>query len=314
MNNQHEHKAKYINPYTDFGFKRLFGIDANKDLLIDFLNQLLPQKHQIKSLFFKNNENLSDLPEERKAIFDIHCESTTGERFIVEMQKAKIKFFKDRALFYVTFPIREQAEKGIWNFELNPIYYITLLDFEYEERDEKNNKIPKFRRDIMLLDINTFEVFYEKLKLIFMQMPAFDKKDDELKTHYDKWCYFIKNLETFDDIPAILNEPIFKKAFSTTRVANLSPEEYKKYIESLDAYRELKGVKEAAKEEGVKEGEENAEKKYKPLLEKERRQKEEAQIKLALKMLKYKETIEDIIKDTGLSKEQIEELKRKHNL
>ena len=101
MSEQKEIKTKYINPYTDFGFKRLFGVDGNKDLLIDFLNQLLPTKHQIKNLTFKNVENTPDLPEERKAIFDIHCESLTGERFIVEMQKAKIKYFKDRAIFYI---------------------------------------------------------------------------------------------------------------------------------------------------------------------------------------------------------------------
>ena len=92
--------SKYINPYTDFGFKKLFGEEANKDLLIDFLNQLLPTYHQIATLTFRNNENLSEFALERKAIFDIHCESQSGERFIVEMQKAKIKFFKDRSILY----------------------------------------------------------------------------------------------------------------------------------------------------------------------------------------------------------------------
>lgn len=79
--------AKYINPHTDFSFKKLFGEEGNKDLLIDFLNQLLPIYHQIKELNFHNVENLADLPTERKAIFDIHCVAVSGERFIVEMQK-----------------------------------------------------------------------------------------------------------------------------------------------------------------------------------------------------------------------------------
>ncbi len=108
-------KVKYINPYTDFGFKKLFGEEGNKDLLIDFLNQLLPPHHQIAELTFRNTETLADLPVDRKAIFDIHCMATSGERFVVEMQKAKVKFFKDRSLFYVTFPIRDQAEKGEWS-------------------------------------------------------------------------------------------------------------------------------------------------------------------------------------------------------
>jgi len=243
-------KARYINPYTDFGFKRLFGVDGNKDLLIDFLNQLLPTKHQIKDLTFKNVENTPDLPEERKAIFDIHCESITGERFIVEMQKAKIKYFKDRAIFYITFPVREQADKGDWNFKLNPIYYIALLDFEYEKKDEEKKIFPKFRRDVMLLDIEDHQVFYDKLRFTFLQMPAFVKKEDELKSHYDKWCYFLQNLENFDNIPDILKEEIFEKAFKTAEIANLTKDEYKKYIDSLDAYREVKGVRETAIEEG----------------------------------------------------------------
>ena len=211
---------------------------------------MLPAKHQIKDLTFKNVENTPDLPEERKAIFDIHCESITGERFIVEMQKAKIKYFKDRAIFYITFPVREQADKGDWNFKLNPIYYIALLDFKYEKPDEEKKTLPKFRRDVMLLDIEDHEVFYDKLRFTFLQMPAFTKKEDELISHYDKWCYFLQNLESFDNIPDILKEEIFEKAFKTAEIANLTKDEYKKYIDSLDAYREVKGVRETAIEEG----------------------------------------------------------------
>ena len=108
--------SKYFNPYTDFGFKKFFGEEGSKDLLIDFLNQLLPAHHQIAQLNFKNPENFSNTAEERKAIFGIYCESASGERFIVEMQKAKMHFFKDRSLFYSTFPIREQGQKGVWDF------------------------------------------------------------------------------------------------------------------------------------------------------------------------------------------------------
>jgi hypothetical protein len=120
--------SKYFNPYTDFGFKKLFGEEGSKDLLIDFLNQLLPTQHQIAKLSFKNPENLSTTLEERKAIFDIYCESASGERFIVEMQKAKMHFFKDRSLFYSTFPIREQGQKGVWDFRLLPVYFIAILN------------------------------------------------------------------------------------------------------------------------------------------------------------------------------------------
>jgi predicted transposase/invertase (TIGR01784 family) len=237
-------KAKYINPYTDFGFKRLFGVEGNKDLLLDFLNQVLPRKFPIVDLTFGNTENTPELEFERKAIFDIHCKDKNGETFIVEMQKAKIKHFKDRALFYITLPVREQALKGTWNFELEPIYYLAILDFEYDETEECR----KFERYVNLKDQDG-DIFYDKLNFKFLQMPLFTKKETELVTQYDKWCFFLKHLEEFDDIPTILNEPIFQKAFKTAEIAKFSREEYDRYQESLLNYIELKGVVDTSKEE-----------------------------------------------------------------
>ena len=242
-------QSRYINPYTDFGFKKLFGEEANKDLLVDFLNQLLPDKHQIKELSFQNTEQLHDISVDRKAIFDIHCISKTGERFIVEMQKAKIKFFKDRALFYTTFPIKEQAKKGNWNFKLDQIYYIAILDFFYDEEEEK----AKVKREIELKDQDC-QVFYDKLQYIFLQMPAFNKEENELETHYDKWLYFLKNLEDFDDIPTILKEPIFEKAFETAEIANFNKKEFDKYEKSRLSYLELVNVVKTGQEEGRERG------------------------------------------------------------
>ena len=237
-------KAKYINPYTDFGFKKLFGEEGSKDLLIDFLNQLLPAYHQIANLAFRNSESMADLAIERKAIFDVHCIAVTGERFIVEMQKAKMKFFKDRSLFYITFPIRDQAEKGDWNFKLQPIYFIAILDFEYDEEEERR----KFRRDVVLKDQDG-DVFFDKLHFKFLQMPLFVKGENELTNRFEKWCYFLKNLETFDHIPGILNEPIFQKAFNTAELANLTVGQRDSYEQSLIQYRDMKSVLETAVED-----------------------------------------------------------------
>jgi len=241
--------SKYINPYTDFGFKKLFGEEGNKDLLADFLNQLLPENRQIAELTFKNSEQLPDIPLERKAIFDINCLSTSGERFIVEMQKAKINFFKDRSLFYVTFPIREQAQKGDWTFRLKPIYFIAILDFEYDEAEEQR----KFRRDVALRDQDG-DLFFNNLHFKFLQMPLFTKQAHELETHFDKWIYFLKNLDNFDDIPVILNEPIFQKAFEIAKIANLTCEQYTAYEKNLLDYWGVKAAVDTAWEDGWKEG------------------------------------------------------------
>ena len=242
---------KYLNPYTDFGFKKLFGEEGSKDLLADFLNQLLPPHHQIAELNFRNTEQMPDIPLERKAIFDINCRSVTGEYFIVEMQKAKIQFFKDRSVFYVTFPIREQAKKGDWLFKLAPVYFIAILDFEYDEAEEMR----KFRRDVALRDQDG-ELFFDKLHFKFLQMPLFKKQEHELETHFDKWIYFLKNLGNFDHIPTILNEPIFQKAFHIAELANLSREQCTVYEQNLLDYWSMNAAVETAKEVGRTEGRE----------------------------------------------------------
>ena len=126
-------KAKYLNPFTDFGFKKIFGEEASKPLLIDFLNALLPQTDKIVDLSFKNNEQLGQTELDRKAIYDIFCENEKGKKFIVELQKAKQNYFKERTIYYSTFPIREQAEKGEWNYNLKAIYCIGILDFTFDK-------------------------------------------------------------------------------------------------------------------------------------------------------------------------------------
>ena len=277
-------KARYVNPYTDFGFKKIFGEEANKDLLKDFLNELLPVEHKIVELNFKNTEQWGIIAAERKAIFDIHCENANGERFIIEMQKAKIKFFKDRAMFYTTFPIREQAEKGEWNFKLNPIYCVALLDFKFDENREKKD----FVSNVQLKD-QYCQVFYNKLTYVFIEMPRFTKEEHELETHFDKWLYFLKHLEDFENIPGILNEEIFEKAFHVAEIANFTPQQLAQYKESLKTYRDLKGAFDTSYEEGKIEGK----------MEGKIEGKMEGKIEIALKMKKMGEPAEKISEYTG---------------
>jgi predicted transposase/invertase (TIGR01784 family) len=211
----------------------------------------LPAHHQIAELSFKNPENLSDTIDERKAVFDIYCQSVTGERFIVEMQKAKMQFFKDRSLFYSTSAIREQGKKGVWNFKLLPVYFIAILDFKYDEKEEER----KFRRDVCLKDQDG-DVFYDKLHFKFLQMPLFNKTEDQLETHFDKWVYFLKHLEDFDHIPTILNEPIFQKGFEIAEVSHLNSDQYDAYLKSVLSYNEAQATIDTAFMDGEKKGEE----------------------------------------------------------
>ena len=149
---------KYINPFTDFGFKKLFGTEVNKDLLMDFLNGLIHEKGRITEVKYLNNEQLGRTEYDRKAVFDIFCQTKTGEKFIVEMQKSKHNFFKERSVFYASFPIREQSVKGDWDYDLKAVYMIGVLDFVFnEDKDDANY----YHSEVKLMDIKKKTVFYD---------------------------------------------------------------------------------------------------------------------------------------------------------
>lgn len=243
---------KYINLFTDFGFKKLFGTEFNKPLLVDFLNQLIgPETGLIKDLTFLSTEQLGRSRVDRQAIFDIYCENEVGEKFIVELQKAKQNYFKDRSIYYSTFPIQQQAKKGEWNFKLKAVYTIGILDFVFEE-DKKDDRI--VYRKIQLMDVDSNRVFYDKLTYIYLEMPKFRKTEEELETHFDKWLYVLKNLHLLTDRPKKIQERIFGQLFEQAEIAQFSEQEYQEYENSLKYYRDLKNSIDTAFDEGKIEG------------------------------------------------------------
>lgn len=245
-------RAKYINPFTDFGFKKIFGEEASKPLLIDFLNALLPQNIKIVDLNFKNTEQLGQTDADRKAIYDIYCENENGEKFIVELQKAKQNYFKERTIYFSTFPIREQAEKGEWNYNLKAVYCVGILDFtfdDYENEPEKSEVVHTIK-----LKNQNGKTFYEKLTYIYLEMPNFKKQEADLKTRLDKWLYFIKHLEDFQSIPTVFKDEVFTQAFEKAELAKFGQAELDNYEYSLKTYRDLKGVIDTAFDEGKIEG------------------------------------------------------------
>jgi predicted transposase/invertase (TIGR01784 family) len=247
---------RYINPFTDFGFKRLFGEEPNKDLLLDFLNELLrKEKGNIKTITYLKNEHLPDFGE-RKAIFDIYCENENGEKFIVEIQKAKQNFFKDRSIYYSTFPIQEQAVRGDWNFELKAVYTVGILDFVFDDPDKDKTVVS----EVKLMDTGKKKVFYDKLTFIYLQMPNFTKASDELETHFDKWLFVIKNLPKLQERPLKLQERIFEKLFEIAEIAKFDSQERIAYEDSLKYYRDIKNSIATAREEGREKGREEGEK------------------------------------------------------
>jgi predicted transposase/invertase (TIGR01784 family) len=246
---------KYLNPFTDFGFKKIFGTEASKPLLIDFLNAVLQLADPIKDLSFKNLEQLGSSDLERKAIYDIFCESAKGEKFIVELQKANQKFFKDRTVYYATFPIQQQAERGDWNYRLSPIYCVNILNFRFQ--DDVLDKEPKVLHRVQLKDQDD-QVFYQKLMLVYLEMPNFTLELQELADRKDQWLYFLKHLEDFESIPELFKDEIFEQAFEVAAIARMNNEDHMKYQGSLKVLRDnfatMQQAEIAALERGLEQG------------------------------------------------------------
>ena len=301
-------EERYISLLTDFGFKRIFGTKPNKDLLINFLNSLFDGEQVVKDVRYLNSEHVGDVFAERKAIFDVYCENEKGEKFIVEMQNAFQKYFKDRSLFYSTFPIREQAPKGQdWNFKLDHVYTVAFLNFDFKEEAFDQKEI---NHDVGLLDKKTFKVFNDKLSFKYIEIAKFNKSEAELETLYDKWLYVLKNLPKLDKRPKALKERIFTKLFEEAEIAKFSQQELREYEDSLKAYRDIKNSIDTAKEEGRKEGRKEGREEGRKEGREEGRVEGIAKEKLATakRLLGMGLTQEQVAKGTDLSIEDIERL------
>lgn len=239
--------GRYINPYTDFGFKYLFGTEPNKDITLELVNALLQGKEVIKSLTLLPTEQLGDTKDDRRSVFDIYCENEQGDKIIIEMQKADQQWFKDRSVYYSSFPIRQQGERGQWRFGLKAVYTIGILDFVF---DEDKDDQEYYHHVVKLMDVNTKEVFYDKLTYIYLEMPKFQKTEGELVTMTDKWLYALKHMPDLLERPKALQERIFNKFFDVAEIAALSKEEYVKYLESEKVYYDNDGAIRTAEAKG----------------------------------------------------------------
>lgn len=289
-------EERYISLLTDFGFKRIFGTNPNKDLLIDFLNSLFDGEQVVKNVTFLNSEHVGDVRTDRKAIFDVYCENEKGEKFIVEMQNASQKYFKDRSLYYATFPIRDQAQKGeVWNYELKHVYVVALLNYDMTDSAFAQDTI---NHDIGLLDKQTHKVFNDKLTFKYVEIAKFNKSIEELKTNYDKWIYVLQNLSRLDRQPRYLQTEVFSRLFNQAEIARFSKTELREYEDSLKAYRDMKNSLDNAEEKGIAKG-----------LAKGRAEgKKDKAVEIAKKLLEMDMPIDAIMKATGLSQEEITKL------
>lgn len=300
--------GKFLNPFTDEGYKRLFGQEVNKELLIEFLNDLLVGERQVEDLAFMDKEIIPGSLGGRVIIFDILCKEPDGTRFIVEMQNQYQDYFFDRGLYYLCRMINEQGKRGPeWNYGIYPVYGIYFLNFRLPRLD-------KFRTDIVLADRDTGKQINEKLRQVYLSLPYFTLEEEECKTDFDRWIYILKNMDTLDRMPFEAQKAVFRKLLEVADVENMTHEERLRYDESLKNYRDyvntIASAERISREKGLEEGLEKGEAKGLKKGRIEGRAEGEARGKrqIALNLKKAGIPIEVIVQSTGLSAEEIERL------
>ena len=288
--------AKYINPFTDWGFKRLFGREASKDLLVSFLNDLFEGEFHVKDVTFKDKEQLADAKDLRGCIYDVYCETDDGKHFIVEMQNSWTVNFVNRTLCYASKAITSQREKGktkekVLLYALVPVYVVSFMNFAPRGGDE----VRQFKTDVMLREKNSEDPFTDKLRFIYLNLTFFTKEPDDCVTDFEKWIYVLKHMETLERIPFETQKKIFKRLEDVADISSLKKEDMEKYEESqnmVDNYN--LGMYSAwltGNEKGKLEGELNA------------------NLATARNLLQMGLSVAQVMQATGLTQEQIEKLK-----
>ena len=237
METEDRKKYQFINPFTDMGFKKIFGQEITKDLLIDFLNDLLIGEREITDIQFLDKEQLGVTEEDRSLIYDVYCETVTGEKIIVEMQNKSQPFFKDRALYYLSNAIARQGEKGsTWQYDVKAVYGVFFINFHLEQGVEA------MRRDIILANKETHKLFSDKMRFIFLELPSFKKEEEECDNDFERWIYVLKNMETLNRLPFKAQKSVFKKLEQIVDIASMSKADRIKYDESIKKYRDTLAV------------------------------------------------------------------------
>ena len=254
-----DNQEKFMNPYTDFGFKKLFGTEPNKDILISFLNALFQgRRNTIVDLQYLNTEALGPYYGDRNSVFDIYCSTDDGGHFIVEMQRSDQPYFKDRTVYYASAAVVRQGKKGKdWNYRLDDVCVVGILNFVFPNNEYEDDS---YFHEVKLKDTTDNHTVYKKLTFYYIEMPKFNKTEDELVTMLDRWLFVVKNICYLLEQPKELQEQVFTKFFEEARIAMFTPEEQLAYEVSQKHYWDNRNTIaysfEKGKESGIAEGKE----------------------------------------------------------
>ena len=251
-----ENMGKFINPFTDVGFKRIFGQEFSKPVLIAFLNGLLKDERCIVDVKFLDKEQVRITDGDRSLIYDIYCKTETGEHIIVEMQNKYQPYFKQRSIYYLSRSVVEQGERGSeWNYDIKAVYLVAFLNFKISDISSE------FRTDVALMDMKRLTMFSDKVRLTYLQLPFFTKEADECENIFERIIFVLKNMDILQRMPWVAQDAVFKRLSEIAEVASLDKEERRQYDESLRHYRDTLVVMEGQYLEGEAKGRAEGEKK-----------------------------------------------------
>ena len=292
--------GRYINPFTDWGFKRLFGQEFSKDLLINFLNDLFEGEFQIKDVTFKDKEQLGETNDLRGCIFDIYCVTDDDKHFIVEMQNRWVPFFVNRSIYYASKAFVAQRKKfdeaGVRTavlYQFVPVYVVCIMNFMPREHE-----VTKFRTDVALREKSSDSMFSDKLRFIYLSLPFFDKSEEECETGFEKWIYVLKYMEVLERLPLAEQKKMLDHLAKLPDVRFLSSEEREKYDESIKAADDYYGVLMSYYMNGIDEG----------VAKGEARGSHHKRLEVAKKMMAKGMDENTIMEITGLTQEEIRKL------
>lgn len=204
----------------------------------------------MKSITLLDKEQIPLYEDDRGLTYDVYCTDENGEQFIVEMQNQNNLNFKDRTVYYLSQAIARQGYKGAqWKYGLKAVYGVFFLNFYLPDANHH-----KLRTDILLADRSTQEVFSDKLRFIFIELPSFVKEEDECVNDFERWIYVLKNMDTLQRLPFQARKSVFQKLEEVVTLASLSKDEREKYDESLKVLRDRISELAYAEQKGVEKG------------------------------------------------------------
>ena len=299
---------KYIDPMVDFGFKKIFKESGKKQLIIRPLNAIFGL--DIEDIEIKDSEQLGLTEQERRATYDMHCTTRDGSKFIIEVQLADQPFFMERAIFYSSLTIAKDAERGKWNYSINPIFFLGLLNFDIRHLEPEKADPQQFIHKFLLREEQTTELMSDRLRFAFLEIQRFDKEKEECITFEDRFLYIMKNLPTFAEKPDLWEDPYFNEMIEEAEYASMTMEQRYQYALAMkqkwDYQNQLEFAEQKGKSEGLAEGRSKglAEGHSEGLAE----GREAERIETARRMLAMNLAEETILAVTGLSVEQLRSL------